>query len=86
MLVVTIGDIIGLGMLAAAILYCVYIFVAGKMIDHRHYAPQKDRPSPEPKKEETKKVESVPLTWKGWLVILLIIAFLLSPLLLFVIK
>lgn len=86
MLVVTIGDIIGLGMLTAAILYCVYILIADKIIDHRHYSPQKTRSAPEAKKVERKKAENPPLTWKERLAIILVIAFLLSPLLLFVIK
>lgn len=86
MLVVTIGDIIGLGMLTAAILYCVYILVAGKIIDHCHYSPQKTKPASEAKEVEPKKGENPPLTWKEWLAIILVIAFLLSPLLLFVIK
>lgn len=86
MLVVTIGDIVGLGMLAVAILYCVYILIADKIIDHRHYSPQGTKPAPKAKRVEPKKVENPPLTWKEWLAIILVIAFLLSPLLLFVIK
>lgn len=39
-----------------------------------------------PKKEPTKAKDSPSISWKGWLVILLITAFLLSPLLLLVIK
>lgn len=39
-----------------------------------------------PKKEPTRAKDSPSLSWKGWLVILLITAFLLSPLLLLIIK
>lgn len=51
MLVITVGDIIGLILLAVAVVYCIYIFIRGSVIRHDgSKGSAKAKPKTEPKK------------------------------------